>query len=131
MKYIDADKLTERVTKLITSARQNDWPIAEDYLRRVIDIIKSLQREQPIGEEYTIEVGKHTHTLRVGSQSDIDKLIRQEKQEQPEVDLEKEYKEWWENKVSGNVNIQHTMEWYMHETAKHFYGLGLNARKEE
>lgn len=46
MKYIDAEKLTERVTKLITSARQNDWPIAEDYLRRVIDIIKSLQQER-------------------------------------------------------------------------------------
>lgn len=47
MKYIDADKLEERVTRLIASARQNDWPIAEDYLRRVIDIITSLQQEQP------------------------------------------------------------------------------------
>ncbi len=46
MKYIDAEKLKERVTRLITSARQNDWPIAEDYLRRVIDIIESLQQEQ-------------------------------------------------------------------------------------
>ena len=47
MKYIDAEKLKERVTRLIASARQNDWPIAEDYLRRVIDIIYSLQQEQP------------------------------------------------------------------------------------
>lgn len=46
-KYIDADELTKRVTKLITSARQNDWPIAEDYLERVINIIKSLQQERP------------------------------------------------------------------------------------
>lgn len=46
-KYIDAEKLKERVTRLIASARQNDWPLVEDYLRRVIDIIDSLQQEQP------------------------------------------------------------------------------------
>ena len=48
MKYIDEDKLKERVTRLIASTRQNDWPLAEDYLRRVIDIIDSLQQEQTI-----------------------------------------------------------------------------------
>ena len=53
------------------------------------ELEKQKEQKQPIGEEYTIEVGKHTHTLRVGSQSDIDNLIRQEKQKQPEVDLEK------------------------------------------
>jgi len=42
------------------------------------------EQEQPIGEEYAIEIGKHTHILHVGSQSDIDNLIRQEKQGQPE-----------------------------------------------
>lgn len=52
------------------------------------------------------------------------------KQEQPEVELEKEYKEWWENKVSGNMNIQHTAEWYMHETARHFYELGLKVKSD-
>lgn len=45
-KYIDSEKLKERVTRLIASARQNDWPLVEDYLRRVIDIIDSLQQEQ-------------------------------------------------------------------------------------
>lgn len=43
------------------------------------------EQEQPIGEEYAIGIGKHTHILHVGSQSDIDNLIRQEKQGQPEV----------------------------------------------
>ena len=45
--------------------------------------------EQPIGEEYAIEIGKDVHTLRVGSQSDINRLIAQDRQESPEVDLEK------------------------------------------
>ena len=51
-------------------------------------------------------------------------------QEQPEVDLAKEYKTWW-NSISGKINVEHIMEWYMHETARHFYELGLKARKEE
>ena len=51
-------------------------------------------------------------------------------EEQPEVDLEKEYQTWW-NSISGKINVEHIMEWYMHETARHFYELGLNARKEE
>lgn len=52
------------------------------------------------------------------------------KQDHPEVDLEKEYNTWW-NSISGKINVEHMMEWYMHETARHFYSLGLNARKEE
>lgn len=51
-------------------------------------------------------------------------------QEQPEVDLEKEYKTWWDS-ITGKINVEHMMEWYMHETARHFYELGLNARKEK
>lgn len=91
-KYIDADTLKERVTRLIASARQNDWPIAEDYLRRVIDIMDSLQ------------------------------------QEQPEVDLEKEYKEFVEDdpvykKLVNGIVGKHI--------ARHFYELGRNARKED
>lgn len=57
-------------------------------------------------------------------------IIDSLQQEQPEVELEKEYKTWW-NSISGKINIEHMMEWYMHETARHFYELGLKARKEE
>ena len=56
-------------------------------------------------------------------------MATMDEQEQPEVDLEKEYKEWWETRVSGNVNIEHTMEWFMHETARHFYKLGCRNKK--
>lgn len=54
-------------------------------------------------------------------------------QEQSEVDLEKEYKTWW-NSISDKINIEHMMEWYMHETARHFAEWGainLSARKEK
>lgn len=60
---------------------------------------------------------------------DLKEFISSLQQEQPEVDLEKEYKTWW-NSISGKINVEHMMEWYMHETARHFYELGLNARKE-
>ena len=50
-------------------------------------------------------------------------------QEQSEVDLEREYKTWW-NSISGKINVEHIMEWYMHETACHFYELGLKAKEE-
>jgi len=54
--------------------------------------------------------------------------IQSIQQEQSEVDLEKEYKKWWDS-IKYKINTEHTMEWYMHETARRFYELGLNARK--
>ena len=44
-KYFDAEKLKERVTELIASTRQKDWPIAEYYLKKVI-----MTREEAIKE---------------------------------------------------------------------------------
>ena len=97
MKYIDSDKLKERVTRLIASARKNDWPIAEDYLRRVIDIIDSLQKEQP------------------------------------EVDLEKDLDQWRHKHFKGKRDDDYSGEYLERESqldlARHFYELGLNARK--
>ena len=55
-KFIDADELKKRVEQLHASARRNDWPIAEDYLIRVIENIESLQEEQPataVGKVFT------------------------------------------------------------------------------
>lgn len=97
MKYIDADRLKERVTRLIASTRRNDWPIAEDYLRRVIDTIDSLQ------------------------------------QEQPEVELKKEVDNFWEPRFSLGWD-DHSVLSMNHEgfvsLARHFYKLGLKAKKE-
>lgn len=44
--------------------------------------------------------------------------------------MEKEYKTWW-NSISGKINVEHIMEWYMHETARHFYELGKARKFEE
>lgn len=64
MKYIDAEKLKERVTELIASTRQKDWPIAEYYLKKVIDIIDSLQQE-PVDLEKAAEEYADKHGFRV------------------------------------------------------------------
>lgn len=99
MKYIDADKLKAEIERL--------------------------KEETPIGIcEYDKGEENGRMEVLISLQSTIDSL----QQEQPAVDLEKEYKAWW-NSITGKINIEHTMEWYMHETARHFYKLGLNAGK--
>lgn len=90
MKYIDADRLKELLDAKYKEFREKGYRedatcyYFADGLDVAMQLVDSLQQEQQIGEEYAIEMGKHTHTLRVGSQSDIDNLIRQEKQERPE-----------------------------------------------
>ena len=132
-KYIDAEKLIaeiERLDKVSKETMRSPSGVGLEFAfgisagyADVLKIITSLQREQPSGEEYAIEIGKHTHTIRVGSQSDIDNIIRQEKQEQPGADLEGEVKKW-KNK-HGVVGMDDL--WL--KFARHFYELGLNARK--
>ena len=59
---------------------------------------------------------------------EVENFIGSLQQEQPEVGLENEYKTWW-NSIAGKINVEHMMEWYMHETARHFFSLGLNVIK--
>ena len=101
MKYIDAEKLIAEIDKILAKAEKDEKKAfyKKDAAGHLIAVTKtaicvkikklitSLQQEQPIGEEYAIEIGKETHTLRVGSQSDINRLIAPDRQEQPEVDL--------------------------------------------
>jgi hypothetical protein len=140
-KYIDADLLRKEIEKnknmidgLFIEGDDSVYDGEDDAYNRVLRIIDSLQQERQIGEEYTIEIGKHTHILRVGSQSDIDNLIRQEKQEQPEVDLEEEINNFWDscikhkNERGDNVIWSNKLE--IEVLARHFYRLGLK-RKDE
>lgn len=149
-KYIDVDELRSKIYRLImkeTSKSGNLWDEGFSTCGEEInDIIDSLQQEQSIQVstltwrdindiERIINNVHYEFRNGIGEKSfgeEVLERFREERDEleQPEVDLEKEYKEWWENKVSGNVNIQHTMEWYMHETARHFYDMGRNARKK-
>ena len=63
----------------------------------------------------------------------IDSLLRQVKkklqQEQPEVDLEKEIEEWLKAGPITDTRYDDYCDADIQETARHFYELGLNARK--
>ena len=149
MRYIDANKLLAEIEQKISICEKQRSDAIEiecynlaDYasarigeLRVIQETIASLQQEQPVGEEYAIEIGKGVHTLRVGSQSDIDHLIHQEKQEQPKVDLEEFDKEvtklWGRCAAEPNDSIACLHIETFNEIARHFYELGLNARKED
>lgn len=100
----------------------------------LIEFLKDVRKqnkpseEQPIGEEYAIEIGKDVHTLRVGSQSDINRLIAQDRQEQPEVDIVTEYDtQFYSDPAYGKLANRNAGI----AIARHFYELGLNARKED
>lgn len=85
--YLQKDRSKFVFPKFLYARTTNNKTIDVSYAPQSLDAVEYirsdfLQQEQPIGEEYTIETGKHTHTLRVGSQSDIDNQIRQEKQKE-------------------------------------------------
>lgn len=100
-KYIDADKLIAEI-----ESRMEDCKYPDGTFPTTTNIVRY--------EELSC-LRNHIDSLQ---------------QEQLEVDLEKEYNTWW-NSISDKINVEHVMEWYMHETARHFYELGLSARKEE
>ena len=107
----------------------------------LIDILAwldTLESEKPLGEEYSIETGKYTHTLRIGSQSDIDNLIRQEKQEVerigsynivPYIDdkIAKLQDMWREEKVSFDWDDLKDM---IEDVARHFAQWGAEHLKK-
>lgn len=141
MKYIDTDKIKEEINKRYQEYRTKYRTKGDKYYEGMADsldyfeqFIDSLQQEQPIGEEYTIEVGKHTHTLRVGSQSDIDNLIRQEKQEQQEVNFKVKERKWVHDAVDnvfpedGDFMSEVDFRKILKATARHFYELGKNSK---
>ena len=62
-------------------------------------------------------------------------LIDELQQEQPEVDLEKELNQWRHGHFNGKRDEDYSGEYLKRESqldiARHFYELGLNARKEK
>ena len=92
----------EKLTKLVKEWRNKQMGFAWDAVNKVLKIITSLQ------------------------------------QEQPEVDLEKEIQIWCHNPLYELTKEQDTgkapvkvLISDIEDTARHFYELGLNARKEE
>ena len=160
MKYIYADKLIAEIERLkeetcigICEYDKGEENGRFEVLNHLLSTITSLQQEQPkpsgydkallevksrvdeLYEAVGIGLCEYDSGLYNGIAETCMKLrgfikARLASDEQPEVDLEKEYKTWW-NSITGKINIEHMMEWYMHETARHFYELGRKARNNE
>ena len=122
------------------------WNGYGDFAYGLLGYIHSLQQEQPDNEDIdkvAQELYEHLYELKRRNNVPTNLYDKQEiidlwkagieygrnhpKQEQPEVDFEKEYKSYMESRkddFSGNaVTIN------MKDLARHFYELGLNARK--
>lgn len=130
-KYIDADLLRKEIEKnknmidgLFTEGDYSVYDGEDDAYNRVLRIIDSLQQDSILAEfmEKAIEIGKKYN---YGFGPNLP---------QPKIDLEKEIDAIW--------NPRFNLGWDEHscltmnrngfnDFARHFYELGLNARKEE
>ena len=109
MKYIDTEKL-----------------IAE--IERRIDSWSTREKHAPVGQ------GKDTCISRVTELSDLLSFVNSLQQDLPEVDLEKEtekyFNGWTETDEGIACHYQYVDLNTCHSIARHFYELGLKARKE-
>ncbi|MBO4924453.1 MAG: hypothetical protein J5382_10085 [Bacteroidales bacterium] len=141
MKYIDAEKLIKSVNNYREGARAALNPIdgdADYYTGKIDacedikDFIDSLQQEQPdfptTDEEVEKFLATHPKVEVPDKYKTPDWLFKKLEQEQPEVDIVTEYDEQFDSDpvygklANRNAGIA---------IARHFYELGLNARKEE
>lgn len=156
MRYIDSEKLIAKIER-----RMNILDVESPFgvggrveLELVLSTITSLQQEQPKGNlEYWLEhfgmpkenidncitqiaQGYGACRYLEGIQHGAEAVNELAKQEQPEVDLEKEIDKEWKkcNPIDEGMGVEMA---YIHIEAfdiiaRHFYELGrLNARKEE
>lgn len=107
MKYIDAGKLIAEIERRI-AAYQKNFDKADN------------------------KIAKLSTDGRIASLKEILPFIDSLQQEQPEVDLEKEFHRWLSNeKEEWGGEIPPYGEYGLFNIARRFYELGLNARKEE
>jgi len=150
MRYIDADKLIAEIRKhlipTILDRDYDEWEKGKDAgLQQAIDIAESLQQEQPVKYETALEkarewmpnVNQGGHAILIDIFPELgeglDPRYGGRKQEQPEVDLEREIQE--HIKECLDVKFPTTdielIKKDVAYTARKFYELGLNAKKEE
>lgn len=104
-KYIDAEKLKAHI---------------EAIMEILWDRLPDADKEHPTDIELRMYIALK------GLIDDLDSL----QQEQPEMDFEKEWDEfedWMESYITSDYPTYYTPK----SIARHFYELGLNARKEE
>ena len=152
MKYIDADRLKAEIERLYDIARDASYngEIEGEMTAydKILSIIASLQQEQPMLDSTQLIEWWHEDKEMLKEKDFRDdpwrlaynafmcgfgRGIAVKKQEQPEVDLEKEIAEWqgYEAFPEGTniIPLPKAMN-IVEKTAKHFYELGLNARNE-
>ena len=122
MKYIDAEKLIAEIERL---KNQNE---------RRLDIIVPIRRKDTMDEEQLTKIELRDKVDKAYlngvliTLSDILSFITSLQQEQPEVDLEREIIKY---KVPFSDDREYLNEQTLDAIARHFYELGLNAKKEE
>ena len=151
MKYIDAEKLIAEIEDRLHCNGAFDevgdygWHYDKgmvDAYNHIKEFITSLQQEQP---EVDL-VAELKHHISTTPKEQLEKEWKELEPwgnigptvqeflygKQPEVDLEKEIEEWWQNWVSPprNEYAVFNKEEFIN-IVRHFYELGLNARKEE
>jgi N-acetylglucosamine-6-phosphate deacetylase len=149
MKYIDADKLIAEIQKLRSETCISESDDYYEYAKsEIIDIINSLQQEQSIRgphiESWIEETKKelqHEEEL-LDMRLETLKRIRDKKnqfqQERPEVELEREirdyFSKWGYNIYNGAITMDNgiivTLS-SIQNVARHFWNKGYNARKED
>ena len=157
MKYIDADKLITIIEE--RRAQQDQWiksyhdPINQGIsleLTKILHIITSLQQEQPDNEDIdkvAQELYEHLYELKRRNNIPTNLYYKKEiidlwkagveygrnhpKQEQPEVDLSEETIIKQFDIIDDRCFNEGIVGWKKDKLiARHFYELGLNARKE-
>ena len=113
MKYIDADKLIAEIKHRIRL-----------YILRFIEHIQQEQPDLPGIEDPGIP-GKDFIPVEWVDACEMYGKWKIVRQDQPDVDLEKEIKNYLATKCAGDDEPS------VSEIARHFYELGLNTRKED
>ena len=134
MKYIDADKLIAEIKHRIRlnkemleiDSRLSDWGRIQEgsYILRFIEYIQQEQPDLPGIEDPGIP-GKDFIPVEWVDACEMYGKWKIVRQDQPDVDLEKEIKNYLATKCAGDDEPS------VSEIAHHFYELGLNTRKEE
>lgn len=154
MKYINTEKLIAEIERLSTTEYGGNT-LGDDVANGALDyvleeIIPSLQKEQPDKYETALEKarewmsninqGGHAMLINIFPElgEGLDPCYGDRKQEQPKVDVEKYIKEdmlkyRYLEKVGGieKEGRIYTISEFHTLTARHFFELGFNARKEE
>lgn len=129
MKYIDADKLIKAIEE-----KGLDCSFALKMERLdTLALIDELQQEQPdfptTDEQMKEFLATHPKVEVPEKYKNPDWLFK--KQEQTEVDLEKEVKKYW-NAHALDYRVGRVADLdFIFLCARHFYELGLNAKKEK